>query len=361
MEDVTETNTQGREPIFSNRNLRPLPEAIQTYPNPTLEEVIAQQKAFVHQQPSSKHHPQQILPRPTNKDHPAPEERSRSKPAARNVAKSTMESKSKEHLNKCPLPGTIAAKFRTIEASLTRCTTDDKRLMLLAKKGLTMEQYEEIKAQRAAEVATKKPRSKAKAKAVANGTTARATRSSTTSTPSAHKRHRQTGLQTEVLPPLREFLSGLWGQGGRQWIEDEYLWPLLVLQATQINQYHSGPGSAHLFCIIARFQNVEEKYDVSQNWDYACCSAIKHPNLNGNEALRLTASILSAIQHNAEAVRCDLQSGHKLFAEIRTWPHFAILETILKSSSFSISTDEPQLFSGQNVDFRTTGTFSLLT
>lgn len=361
MEDVTETNTQGREPIFSNTNLRPLPEAIRTHPNPTLEEVLAQQQALIHQQPSSRHHPPQILPRPINKDHPAPEERSRSKPAAQKVTKSTMESKSKEHQNKCPLPGTIAAKFRTIEASLTRCTTQDKRLMLLAKKGLTMEQYEELKAQRATEAAAKKPRSKAKAKAAANGTIARATRSSTTSTPSAHTRHRHTGLQTEDLSPLREFLGSLWGQGGRQWIEDQYLWPQLVLQAKQINQYYSGPRGAHLFCIMARFQNVEEKYEVSQDWDYVCCSAIRHPNLNGNEALRLTASILSTIQHNAGAVRCDLQSGHKLFAETHTWPHFAILETILKSSSFSISTDEPQLFSGQNVAFRSVGTFSLLT
>ena len=192
-----ETNSQPREPSSSNENMVAAPtEDSRTHSNPTLEEVIAKQHA-------SRHNPPLILPRPSNKDYSSPDAHSHSRPAARKSSRSVVESKPKEHQNKCPPPGTRAAKLRTIEASLARCTSPDKAQALLAKKGFTLQGWAEHKAM----IAATKPKSKGRGKSMGTGKLRYRTRRSTTSAQSHRTQYQQPVLQTEPLPPLRESFS----------------------------------------------------------------------------------------------------------------------------------------------------------
>src|SRR5277367_4787136 len=317
-------------------------EEVRTHSNPTLDQVIAQQHAAAQQQ-ESQHRPPQILPRPTVEPAP-PEDPPRTKPPARKPTKSTADSKPKEHQNKCPPQGTREAQLRTIEASLARCSSPDKIRALLAKRGFTVEEWHQHKAAKAAQ-ATSKPRSKVRATAAAKERTpVPMPRSPSQSEWSWTNRRQQSLLNTERLPPLSEHLSGLWGPGGQYWINDPCQWAKLREDAEEINQYYAGRGRPHLFCIIARFKNVHEKSDTSQSLEYLCCSASRHRNINGNEALQLTASILSSVQRNARPVRCDLQSGNDCFNKTGILPHFMLLDSILESCFAAISHQAPQLY-----------------
>ena len=324
--------------------MNPPREEVRTHWNPTLEQVIAQQQAAAHQQ-VTQHRPPQILPRPATAPPPAPDDPPRSRTPARKATKSTIESKPKEHQNKCPAQGTREASLRTIEASIRRCTSRPIVLALLAKKGFTEEEYFQYKAKKDA-LAASKPKSKARAKA---GKAATIEMTPVPQSPSQSQsswatRREQPLLNTEKIPSLRDYLSGLWGPGGQHWINDPHQCAQLREDAEEINQYYSGRGRPHLFCIIARFKNVQEKSDRSQALEYLCCSAARHLNINGNEALQLTASFLSSVQRNAGPVRCDLQSGDDCFNKTGILPRFMILDSILESCFASISKQEPQLY-----------------
>ena len=322
-----------------------LREQVRTYSNPTLEEVIAQQHAS---QP--RHLP--ILPRPTTEPLPA-ELSSRARNPTRKATKSTVDSKVKQHLNKCPLQGTSEARLRTIEASLKRCSSHKKRLEFLAKRGIKWEDWQLERAKREVNTA-KKPRSRARPNATTKGEVLMP-RAPMQLPPLQPKRRGKALQRAENLLPLREVLSSLWGPGGQAWMQDDRLYVKLHADAEDINQYYTGRGRPHLFCIIARFKNVEEPYDRSEELDYLCCSAARHYNLNGNEALQLTTSILSALEDNVGPVRCDLQKCHNLYQQTRTWPRFMFLESILKSCCVSLSMEEPQLLSGGQLGFSDAG------
>jgi hypothetical protein len=348
MESVEETNTQRPDPILSSTNINPPREEVRTFSNPTLEQVIAQQQAAAQQQ-ATQHWPPQILPQPATAPPPAPDDPPRSRTPARKATKSTFESKPKQHQNKCPVQGTREASLRTIEASIKRCTSRHKILALLAKKGFTEEEYNQYKAKKDA-LAASKPKSKARAKG-AKGATNEMTpvpqslsQSQSQSQSSWRTRREQPLLNAEKIPPLRDHLSGLWGPEGQHWITDSHQCAQLREDAEAINQYYSSRGRPHLFCIIARFKNVQEKSDSSQALEYLCCSAARHLNINGNEALQLTASILSSVQRNAGPVRCDLQSGDNCFNKTGILPRFMILDSIIESCFASISKQEPQLY-----------------
>src|SRR5271168_4865314 len=218
MESFEEMNTERPEPILSSTNMSPPREEVRTYSNPTLEQVIAQQQAAAHQQATQHRHPQ-ILPRPATAPPPAPDDPPRSRSPARKATKSTVESKPKEHQNKCPAQGTREASLRTIEASIRRCTSRPKVLALLAKKGFTEEEYCQYKAKKDA-LAASKPKSKARAKSAKAATNEMTPvpQSASQSQSAWATRHEQPLQNTEKIPPLRDYLSGLWGPGGQHWI-----------------------------------------------------------------------------------------------------------------------------------------------
>src|SRR5271156_6863219 len=103
MEDTQEMKTQQTEAVLSRVNMSPPTEDVRTHSNLTLEQAIARQQA--DQQQASQHRPPQIVPRPTVKS-PAPQDSPPARTPGRKAAKSTLESKPKEHQNKCPAQGT---------------------------------------------------------------------------------------------------------------------------------------------------------------------------------------------------------------------------------------------------------------
>ena len=71
-----------------------------------------------------------------------------------------------------------------------------------------------------------------------------------------------------------------------------------------------------------------------------------HVCLNGNQALRLTAEILSAIQQNPGSMRCEL-------AKLQRYWECILLHTILSSCCASISLQEPEILNGDRLRFNT--------
>ena len=108
---------------------------IRRHSNPTLEQVIAQQKLQASQ------HPQPILPRL------APERTTQIIPASRKTAmgrRKRSPDDTRPRPNRCPLPGTEEAKYRTLMASIARCKSDEKKRELLQKRGITEEEFKNI-------------------------------------------------------------------------------------------------------------------------------------------------------------------------------------------------------------------------
>ena len=119
--------------------------------------------------------------------------------------------------------------------------------------------------------------------------------------------------------------------------------PVLYEEGMRINQYYAGHGRPHLFCVIARFQNFD-KGEECAFFDYQFLSAIRHVCLNGNQALRLTVEILSAIQQNPGSIRCEL-------AKLERYWECILLDSILSSCCASISLQEPEIVAGNRLRF----------
>ena len=280
---------------------------IRTHSNPTLEQVIAQQKNQASQRLPA------ILPRPV------PEPPIQTIPAAPKSSTRRKKRSSDDHRprpNRCPLPGTEEAKYRTLMASMARCKSDEKKKGLLQKRGITEEEFRNM---------TSKPKKRSRSTE---------SKGNIEQTP-AHSPP-QWAHQGYGLPSLREVL----GQRERpreSWMDD----PILCEEGMRINQYYSGYGRPHLFCIIARFQNFDEDED-SVLYDYLFLSALRHECINGNQALRLTVEILSAIQKNPGSIRCELAKIERCWERI-------LLDSILSSCCASISLQEPEILTGDRL------------
>lgn len=124
--------------------------------------------------------------------------------------------------------------------------------------------------------------------------------------------------------------------------------PMLYEEGMRINQYFSGHGRPHLFCVIARFQNFDQDED-SALYDYQLLSAIWHTCLNGNQALRLAAEVLSAVQQNPGSLRCELAKLERCWECI-------LLDSILLSCCASISLQEPEILTGGRLCFNAQST-----
>jgi hypothetical protein len=284
---------------------------IRTHSNPTLEQVIAQQKLQVLQ------HPPVILPRPVLEPSirviPA-------SPKSSTRRRKRSPEDTRPRLNRCPLPGTEEAKYRTLMASMARCKSDKKKRELLQKRGITEEEYRNM---------ASKPKKRSRS-AETKGKLEQAPIYSPL----------QCGTERYDLPSLREVL-GYQGLPQELWMDD----PMLYAEGMKINQYYSGPGRPHLFCVIARFRNFTED-EKSALYDYQFLSAIRHTCLNGNQALRLTAEIISAIQQNPGPVRCELAKLE------RRW-ECMLLDSILSSCCASISLQEPEILTGARLRLNT--------
>jgi hypothetical protein len=224
-------------------------------------------------------------------------------------------------LNRCPLPGTEEAKNRTFMASMARCKTAQKRQELLQKRGWTEQEYQ---------IMASKPKN--------SGTGSnKLSRSLERQRASASPERSPFRIEGINLPNLGDVLGQ---QGWRRkvaWLQDMNL----VEEAMKINQYYSGPGRPHLFCVIARFANFDEIYDNSRPGDYWCVIAARHISLNGNQALQLTGEILSAIRCNPGLIRCEL-----------TKREYLLLASILTSCCASVSLQDPEILPGPRFDER---------
>ena len=286
---------------------------IRTHSNPTLEQVIAQQL---------KHHstPQQSSPvQHTN-------HLSESSPPHQNLPHDDQKRSPDDprpRANRCPLPGTEEAKYRTLMASMARCKSDHKKRELLQRRGITEEEFRHM---------LSKP--KKRSRSTENKGNIEQT--------SAHSPP-QWGHERYALPGLREVLG--YQEGSREsWMDD----PMLYEEGMRINQHYSGHGRPHLFCVIARFQNFDQDED-SALYDYQLLSAIWHTCLNGNQALRLAAEVLSAVQQNPGSLRCELAKLERCWECI-------LLDSILLSCCASISLQEPEILTGGRLCFNAQST-----
>ncbi len=250
---------------------------IRRHSNPTLEQVIAQQKLQASQRP------QPILPRlapeRTAQIIPAP-----TKTPTRRRKRSPDDTRPRP--NRCPLPGTEEAKYRTLMASMARCKSDEKKRQLLQKRGITAEEFKNMA-------------SKPKKRSPSTENKGNIEQTPDHSPP-------QWGTEGYDLPGLREILG--YSRSQRQsWMDD----PMLYEEGMRINQYYSGHGRPHLFCVIA---------------------------------LRLTVEILSVIQRNPGSMRCEL-------AKLQRCWECILLDSILLSCCASISLQEPEILNGDRLRF----------
>lgn len=271
-----------------------------------MEQVIAQQKA----QPKLSLQRPAIFPRPTSEPciqvAPLPPKHRRRKRSPDDTT---------PRPNRCPLPGTKEAKNRTLMASYARCKTVEKQRELLQKRDIT---EEEFRAMRRAKPSKKRARS-----------TEQANLSSASS-----PEHNLSLPENEInLPSIREiFREMAWRES---WLNDSNL----LQDGMEINQYYSGKGRKHLFCVIARYRNLHEQFDFSGPNDYWCVSSARHACLNGNQALRMVIEILSAIQHNSGPIRYELEKQT-----------FMYLASIISSCCATVSLEVPEIFFGRPLD-----------
>ena len=305
------TNMTSQENIVLKINSKFDSDPIRTHSNPTLEQVIAQQKLQASQ------HPPAILPRPASEP-PIQVIPAAPKSSTRRRKRSPDDTRPRP--NRCPLPGTEEAKYRTLMASMARCKSDAKKKELLQKRGITEEEFRNMA-------------SKPKKRSPSAENKGNIEQTPTHSPP-------QWETERYYLPGLPEVL-GYQGRPQESWMDD----PMLYEEGMRINHYYFGHGRPHLFCVIARFQNFAED-ENSKPYDYQFLSAIRHTCLNGNQALRLTAEILSAIQQNPGSIRCELAKPE------RCW-EWMLLDSILSSCCASISLQEPEILTGDRLRFNT--------
>lgn len=295
-----------RKPVCNGQTIR-------VRPNPTLEQVIAQQvsKATTHTF---------ILPQPTvtSKISLGLHRPSKGKglPSSNNP---------RARQNRCPLPGTVEAKHRTIKASLARCKSEKKRKEFLQKRGLTEEDVENM--------ATKP---KERSHSIVKTTNSLHEQTAISSPPIRH--------EYNIGPPPTSF-----GDTSYNLKECYINNPHVYEAAMRIREYYSGRGRPHLFCVIARFSHVEECYDVSNPYDYLCVSASRHPLLSGNGALRFLFEALSAIQGNVESIRCELQQASQMIKERFGLPRFILLDSILAACCASISVTDLEILGSRTI------------
>lgn len=282
---------------------------------PSLDEVMAKL--------SSQHQNTSVLQRarqPTANTTPATAFQSMSNSSESKKRRST--DTPKYRVNRCPLPGTREAKERTIKASLGRCKTEEKKLAFLAKRGLSEEECLEL----------------------LNGNK-RSCQADKTVRISPVKQSSQMSAENFVqsasmLPSLEEVLRSMpWSCEDLSKIHcDAYR------KATDIFDYYFGLGEQHLFCFVSGFGNIEITRQFGPS-NFACVTAVQHPSLNGNSALRVMTQLLPTIQWNCATLSHELQTADNLWRSGHGLPHFMVLESVICSCFAAAAVSPPSIIS----------------
>jgi len=246
-------------------------------------------------------------------------------------------------LNKCPAPGTLAAKMRTLSASVARCKTVGKKIQFLAEHGMTLEGFEEWK------------RANEEDKTKRLLTESYGGRSPREETPDD-----VVVVETSddvVVHGERTAQSVLYDQAKMDRLLSHGLFPTSVDSnalrsvATQIAEYYLGRPRPHSFHVIARYNRIHENDETAWHpHNYICLTAVKSL-LNGNQALHFLANVLVTISRNPNRVRTELAAA----VPFVQW-NFPQLNTILEASLATVGTSPSEFGSGAGLALTERGT-----
>jgi len=237
-------------------------------------------------------------------------------------------------LNKCPAPGTLAAKMRTLSASVARCKTLDKKVQFLAEHRMTLEGFEEWKRANEEERtkrgsiksnATRSPRTEEKSDDVV-------VHIERTAQPVLYDQVQMDQLLSHELFPTSVDSNALRGA------------------AAQIAEYYLGRPRPHTFHVIARYNRIHEHDETAWGpYNYVCLTAVKSL-LNGNEALHVLVDVLITISRNPNLVRIELATA----VPFTQW-NFPQLNTILEASLATAGTPPSEFCSGEGLALTESG------
>ena len=228
-------------------------------------------------------------------------------------------------LNKCPAPGTLAAKMRTLSASVARCKTLEKKVQFLAEHRMSLEGFEEWKR------ANEEERTKRSS-----------IKSNTTRSP-----RNEENSDDVVVHRERTAQPVLYDQVQMDQLLSHELFPTSVdpnalrSAAAQIAEYYLGRPRPHTFHVIARYNRIREHDETAwRPYNYVCLTAVKSL-LNGNEALHFLTNVLITILRNPNKVQIELATA----VPFTQW-NFPQLNTILEASLATVGTTPSEFCSG---------------
>jgi hypothetical protein len=279
------------------------------------------------------------LPAPSTTDNNSSQHRQKSSSTRKGKSKQLVNGERKIPLNKCPEAGTEAAHMRTLAASLARCKTKEKMFDVLARRNLTLAQYEEMK-QKEDEDKKNCPRRARISKRRLNEKTPDDTAGSRGQAQPPPYDDQEHYDKMQMLFSHEKFPN---------WVDKN----VLRIQSAQIRQYYTGARRPHMILVIARYNQFHELELRRHEQHYLCLMAAKCP-LNGNEALSLLHNVLSWISQDKEAVESELAEGIPFIG----WK-FPCLASILGEALNNVMSLPLEIFSGAKLDFKEEGIFSL--
>jgi hypothetical protein len=271
----------------------------------------------------------------------------------------TEDGKRKIPLNKCPEAGSLAARLRTLPASLKRCNNDEKKIELLASHNMTWADYNRLRETMRLEQEEKQKSRRVRARAAKM-------RTKEETPDDEHESREPTPWSVaegeidarECVPPPSD------ERDPPQTFAEAQLEQLLMHEnlpgnmdenvlrrdAAHIHEYYNGERQHHRFFVIARFKSPHE-HNPSK-WtehDYLVVTAMQCP-VNGDSAIRCLLDILVSIRTNTAAVRSSLAAA----VSREAW-EFPYMDTILKTGLASVGPWPMKIFWGQQLDFKEKG------
>ena len=277
-----------------------------THSNLTVEQVLKMQSISASRRSSPNAQPEAHAPQQRSESISTKSSRRPRAPATAAISKDLKGTRT----NRCPPAGTDEAKQRTLKASFARCKDEATKAKFLAKHNLKPEDMEKsIKG---------KQRIDAKEKEVFSSRK-RSAEASDVGPPIALPRKRQAQSEECRIRQPPQVVVDPEVHRRRTAFDVIINQPFHQHQLKASEAYYYGKGRLHKFCLIARIFNVEKTTESVASRDYICLTTLRHPEMNGLQALQTIYELLYTVQLNAGAMKCEIQHAAESITRGDPW------------------------------------------